>query len=364
MNSEDSRNLILAIVLSGLVIFGWNILFPPPKHEPPLPDQYSQNGSPVPLTPLSDRVLPREEALTSAPRIHLDAPGLAGSLNLQGGRIDDVVLKGFRETLKPHSPEVTLFSPDASPNPYWVETGFVAEDKALSLPDKTALWTADRDKLTPTHPVTLRFDNHAGLVFTKTVAVDDQYMFTVTDGVENKSGKPVSLHPFALILRHGTPKLDGTSVHQGFVAYADGAEQRATYTGISKEVDGRKDMHTLGGWFGFTDRYWASAIIPEQAQSLDAHFAVSGPVGHEDYQTDFIAPALIVAPGARAQTSVHVFSGALDVATIDFMSIGWAFPSWICWWIGGGFIFSPSPCFISLILYISLWGILVWPFSS
>ena len=226
-------------------------------------------------------------------------------------------LKGYRDTIDPNSPNVVLFSPADSAEPYWAETGFVTPDKSVKTPSRTTRWTSADGELTPGHPVTLTYDNGEGLLFSRAIAVDDKFMFTVTDKVENKGDKPVSLRPYALILRRGAPKPSGASVHEGFVAYVDGSEQKETYAGIDKATDKLKPLKGVGGWFGFTDRYWASAIVPGPSEPVEARFSAAGPSAREDYQTDFVAAPIDVAPGASASHQTHIFAGALEVSTID-----------------------------------------------
>ena len=328
MNSEDTRNIILFVVLSALILIGWSFLFPP-KVRPqltqtapiaagtasPAAGAAAPPGGAVPASLPSAQSRP--EALAAAPRVKIDTPAVAGSINLQGGLIDDLVLKAYRQTIDPKSPEVALFSPEGSAEPYWAETGFVTPDKAIKTPTRTTQWTADAETLTPGHPVTLTFDNGEGLVFTRKIAIDDKYMLTIDDAVANKTDKAVSLRPYGLVIKRGAPKASGYSVHEGFVAYSDGAEVKDTYAGIDKETDKLKPMKTTGGWFGFSDRYWASAIIPVQTAPVEARFSASGALPKEDYQADFVAPALDVAANDSATQQTHVFAGALEVATID-----------------------------------------------
>jgi YidC/Oxa1 family membrane protein insertase len=328
MKSEETRNLILAIVLSAIVLIGWNYFFAPRPHPGPASQPVAAgtatpaaNSAAAPQTAVAaaETVKPRVEALAASPRVKLDAPGVGGSINLEGGQIDDVFFKGYRETIDPKSPNVVLFSPAGAAEPYWAETGFVTADKSVKTPNRQTLWTSGGGELTPEHPVTLTYDNGEGLVFTREIAVDDRYMFTVSDKVENKGAKPVSLRPYALILRRGTPPVSGYSVlHEGFVGViGDGSVQEVTYAKIVKETDQAQAMKGAGGWLGFTDKYWASAIIPDPKQEIEARFSASGPPTRLDYQSDFVAPAVDVAPGASASEQTRVFAGAKVVSVID-----------------------------------------------
>ena len=167
--------------------------------------------------------------------------------------------------------------------------------------------------------MTLTWDNGAGLKFKRVIAVDDKYMFTVRDSVENDGAEPASLRPYALILRRGKPNVAGYAVlHEGFVGViGDGSVQEITYASIEKETGRVRELKGDGGWLGFTDKYWGSAIIPDQAEPIDARFSASGTAQPEDYQTDFVGPAIAVAPGATGSATARVFAGAKEVSTID-----------------------------------------------
>jgi YidC/Oxa1 family membrane protein insertase len=307
MNSADQRNLILAIVLSALVLIGWNFfLAPKPKLEPAADvsastTQGAVNGASAPQIGIGDAAArSRPDALASTQRVTLDTPSLGGSIALTGGLIDDVTLKDYQETIDPKSPNITLFSPAGSPDPYWAETGFVTDAKDVKTPNRSTVWTADNSTLGVGKPVTLTW-------------------FTVTDSVENTGTTPVSLRPYGLILRRGKPAVGGYSVlHEGFVGViGNGSVQEITYPGIEKETNKTREIKGVGGWLGFTDKYWASAIIPEQTEDVDARFSASGPAVREDYQTDFVGAPLAVAAGATAKAVSHVFAGAKEVATIN-----------------------------------------------
>ncbi|HLH48305.1 MAG TPA: membrane protein insertase YidC [Roseiarcus sp.] len=337
MNSEDSRNLILAIALSILVLIGWNYFYGAPllqkeRHPqstaqttaPPKPGAApSTPGAAAPLggqAAAAAKPETRPQALAATKRVIIDTPSLGGSINLTGGLIDDLILKHYRETTDPHSPNIALFSPQGAPEPYWAETGFVPnEGSGVKFPTRDTVWQADSDKLTPEKPVTLTYDNGAGLIFRHVIAVDDKYMFTIKDSVENKGGEAVTLHPYALILRRGTPQVSGYSVlHEGFVGViGNSSVQEITYSGIEKETHRERELKGDGGWLGFTDKYWASAIIPDQSAPVDAHFAASGTTAPIDYQTDYLMNGRSVAPGATSEVTSHVFAGAKEVATID-----------------------------------------------
>ena len=334
MNSEDTRNLILAIVLSVLVLIGWNYFYAPQlqkdhvaamtpaQHQATAPGAApAANGASAPQVEAPSDTSPktRAEALALSPRVTIDTSALGGSIALKGGLIDDLELKAYHETIDPKSPNITLFSPPGGPAPYWAESGFVTDAKGVKTPNRSTLWNADAPTLGVGKPVTLTWDNGAGLIFRRIIAVDERYMFTITDSVENSGAQPVSLRPYALILRRGKPEVGGYSVlHEGLVGVVgDSSVQEITYPGIEKEAGEVRELKGDGGWLGFTDKYWASAIIPGQSEPVDARFSASGTAQPVDYQTDFLGPPSEVAPGGSFAGVTHVFAGAKEVATID-----------------------------------------------
>jgi YidC/Oxa1 family membrane protein insertase len=343
MKSEDTRNLFLAIALSVLVMAAWQYFYAGPlyqrEHQAQMeanqantasPNEAQPSAAPTALPPGAPAVAtppgapaataPQtvSAALAASPRVVIDTPSVGGSIDLKGGKIDDIILKDYHETVDPKSPNVRLFSPPGAPDAYWAETGFVSRAGAKT-PGLDAVWTPDRQTLTPTQPVTLTWDNGAGLVFKRVVAVDDKYMFTIVDSVANSGSAPATVQPYALVLRHGRPTVGGYSVlHEGFVGViGDGGVQQVTYANIEKATGKVNAFKGDGGWLGFTDKYWGSAVIPMQSAPIDARFSASGTVQPVDYQADFLGNEQSVAPGATVETTTRVFAGAKEVSTID-----------------------------------------------
>jgi YidC/Oxa1 family membrane protein insertase len=340
MKSEESRNLILAIGLSVLVLIGWNYFYGAPLLQKEKQSQTLANNAAAPtavvpgaapgaggasapqMAPASGTTFAtRAEAIASTRRVPIDTHSLGGSIDLTGGLLDDLTLKAYRETIDPNSPNITLFAPQGGPEPYWAETGFVPDAGAnIKIPGRETVWTADGDVLTAEKPLNLTWDNGEGLIFHRQIAVDDQYMFTIHNSVENKTSAAVVLHPYALILRRGKPKVSGYAVlHEGFVGViGDSGVQEITYPNIEKEPHDTRTLKGDGGWLGFTDKYWASAIIPDQTAPIEARFSGSGVSQQpEDYQTDYLNAPLTIAPGSSGEAMARVFAGAKEVATID-----------------------------------------------
>ncbi|MGH6817304.1 MAG: membrane protein insertase YidC [Methylovirgula sp.] len=339
--SEDNRNLYLAIALSILVIIGWNYFYAAPQMQQQRqtqaqlqrPSAAPHPASPAALPPPSPNAPPqggvaneglgaimtRAAAIKESPRIPLDSHALFGSIDLKGARIDDVSLKAYRETPNPHSPNIVLLSPMGSAAPYYAEVGFVNKPgQNLLLPTPQTVWSSDGKTLTSQTPVTLTYDNGQGLIFHRRIAVDDHYMFTISDSVENKSGAAVTLYPYALVSRHGKPKTSGYSMlHEGMVGIiGDSGVQEPTYDSILKEPMARKSFEGTGGWLGFTDKYWAAVVVPEQHVHFEGTFSATGTT-HKIYQAVSFTDPVTIAPGAKAETTNRVFAGAKEVQTLD-----------------------------------------------
>ena len=344
MNSEDTRNLFLAIALSVLVMAAWQYFYAGPlyqhQHQAQVQAQMQANSS-QPATEAQPSATPTapgasppgaaappgapsanapqtvSAALAASPRVTIDTPSIGGSIDLKGGKIDDIVLKDYRETVDPKSPNVRLFSPPGAPDAYWAETGFVSPAGGKT-PNLDTVWTADHQTLTPTQPVTLTWDNGAGLIFKRVIAVDDKYMFTITDSVVNSGSAPATVQPYGLVLRHGRPNVAGYSVlHEGFEGVIGDQEHAPTYASIDKATGKVESYKGDGGWLGFTDKYWGSAIIPDQTAPIEARYSATGTVQPVDYQADFLGKEQTVAPGATFETTTRLFAGAKEVSTID-----------------------------------------------
>jgi YidC/Oxa1 family membrane protein insertase len=353
--SDDNRNLLLALILSGLVLFAWQFFYAAPQVEqqrraqqaqpappqgaqpntvpgqPPSPSQVGGLNPPVPGTvpPAAPVAETREAALGRSPRVRIDTPGLFGSISLKGGRIDDVALKNYRETVDPRSPNIVLFSPAGSPNPYYAEFGWIGGQAAVPTPE--TVWTADGVTLTPERPVTLTFDNGQGLLFRRAISVDARSMFTVKDTVENRTAAPVSLGSYGLVTRQGKPTTLGFYVlHEGLIGYlGDQGLQEYTYDAVEKEgalngpTRGKTWKGVTGGFLGITDKYWAAAVVPDQARPYEGIFtATSGPAAAaggpaRTYQAIAVDDAQSLPGGGTIEATKRLFAGAKEVRTVD-----------------------------------------------
>src|SRR5690349_18021442 len=339
----DNKNTILAIVLSALVLLGWQYFFAAPqekarqeqlqaqqqKQNVPTPDQskpaqpqaQSQAQSQVPgqaAAPSSATLVDRRAALASSPRIPIATDTLQGTIALKGGRIDDLALLKFRETVDPKSPPIVLLSPSGTADPFYAEFGWAgAANSNVKLPTSETVWKQNGSgALGVGHPVTLTYDNGEGLEFRRTIAVDDKYLFTIKDEVTNKGAAPVSLSPYALISRHGTPQTLGYYIlHEGLIGVlGDSGLQEYTYKTIAEKKSVSFDV--TNGWLGITDKYWAAVLVPDTTAHLRARFS-TGTIGTvPTYQTDYLLDLQSVAPGATASVNTRLFAGAKEVAVV------------------------------------------------
>ena len=337
---NDSKNTILAIVLSGLVLLIWQYFFGLPylekqKQAQQPPQQQSQpvTGAPArpqepgsaaqlptaPVTGQPEHPLTRGEALGKSQRIEVDTPQIRGSIALTGGRIDDVSLKRYHETIDPNSPNIELLSPSGSPHPFYAEFGWLASPgSATKLPGSDTVWRQQGSGgLGVDRPVTLIWDNGEGLEFRRSISVDDKYLFSVRDEVINKGQAPVTLSPFALISRHGTPPTLGYYIlHEGLIGELGDKLEEVTY----KTIDDKKTMpfqDVSNGWLGFTDKYWAATLLPDISARLQASFT-AGTIGTlRTYQTAYVLDPQTPQPGGTAAVDARLFAGAKEVATID-----------------------------------------------
>ncbi len=333
MQSEQ-RNFILAIVLSGLILFGWSAVasywFPTAK--PAVTKVEGSKTAPLPAPGSPPAVVKQaakqshEQVIAASPRLPIRNVRVTGSLNLKGARIDDLVLSTYRETIAKNSPNVRLLSPQGAPQAYFASFDWMGA--GIVVPNADTVWTADKAELTPTSPVTLRWDNGQGQIFVLKIAVDDQYMFTVDQRIANTSAAPIVARPYAVVNRAEKPAdLDNWVAHIGPLMAINGAVNydidysylTATEVGFwdrifgTKAVPGVNSANGLGGWLGFGDKYWLTALAPQGAARIDAAFRA----GEGSFQADIMRSPVTVAPGRAASVVTNFFAGAKQINALD-----------------------------------------------
>jgi YidC/Oxa1 family membrane protein insertase len=341
---SEQNNTILAFALSALVLIVWwyFIDLPQQKHREELQRQaqtqtqttQAQQQTPPPAPSPGGPTLPganqqvppsgaaaqpkaREDVIAAAPRIAIQTPSITGSISLKGGRVDDVSLAQYHETVDPTSPAIVLLSPSGSPQPYYSEFGWKPVGAAVKTPGPDTVWTqVGNGSLTADRPVTLRYDNGEGLEFRRTISVDDKYLFTIRDEVVNSGTAAVTLQPYALVSRHGTPRTSGLSLlHEGMIGVmGDQGEQEITYKQIDEKKLQRFDV--TNAWMGFTDKYWAAALLPDTSARVQAEFSSDMVGATKTYQTGYLLDRQTIAPGSAGSADARLFAGAKEVSVV------------------------------------------------
>ncbi|MDA0951413.1 MAG: membrane protein insertase YidC [Proteobacteria bacterium] len=396
----EQKNVWIAMAIIVVMFFGWQVFYELPKVREQQEREVSQadiaaqqqEQAADAVLPSTDGTVPevatvqevqagsmtREQALQGSPRIRISTPALHGSIALNGARLDDLTLVRYHTTVEENSPEVVLLSPPGAQYAYFVDFGLLAQDEAVAVPGADALWeSTGGSNLAAGQPVTLTWDNGAGLVFHRTIAVDENYMFTVTQTVANTTGQDVTLLPYGLVGRHGVPPHQGQTftLNEGPIGVFSDTIDSATPADIDyrlKELDYADLLDepdpedtggmSQGGWLGFTDKFWLTALIPEQNETYKwSFFAKDRGTQAALYQADYLRPAITVPAGGEASVTDRLFAGAQVVSLLEnyeddggvpfFGRLVFSRADYI-----GGFYFITEPMFQALEFFKNLLG--------
>ncbi len=322
----DSKNFLLAMVLSMAIIFGAQYfgmpsLFPSSKPQQQVTTTTTQNQTAaVPGTTAAAAVADRATTIAASSRIAIDTPEVSGSINLQGAQFDDLHLKKYHETADDTSPTIVFLSPANTEGAYFAEQGFVpAVGQNVKLPDSKTLWVAAQGaKLGTDMPLVLTWDNGEGVLFRREISISNQYVFTVRQIVDNRTQNPISLLPYARVQRQGTPKVAGYfSFFEGLLGVQNDKLNEIHYSDVIKE-NGKVENTSRGGWLGFTDKYWATSLIPEQNREVKSTYQHIKQGERDAYQTDYVAvEPVVIAAGSTGLYEDHVYAGAKIVGTVE-----------------------------------------------
>ncbi|MDH5556987.1 MAG: membrane protein insertase YidC [Alphaproteobacteria bacterium] len=376
---NEQKNLVLAIVLSAIVFFGWQILVVNPQRQAieqsqQVTQQATQpTGTPAGEAPRTDSMDPvastgmeldpaegvagtqsRADALAKSGRVTINSPRLGGSIALTGAIVDDILLKDYREEVELDSPNITVLNPTGSNNAYIAKFGW-SRQKGVTVPQVDTVWTADRDVLTVDAPVTLSWANGEGLIFEQEFSIDRNFMISVTQRVRNRAQESVSLQTYGVIRRFGKPNILGFYLlHEGLLGIFDNSLTEVDYDEL--EEDGPVHKNAQGGWLGITDKYWLAAIIPAQEHTVDANFTMGENGGVKTYQADYVGPAIEARPGGVAETSGRLFVGAKELSLLDRYAEETNVPNFDLAVDFGWFYFLTKPMFITLDVLFGWWG--------
>jgi YidC/Oxa1 family membrane protein insertase len=329
---DQNKNLLLATALSFAVILIWFVLFPPPEQPAVDPNDPAVASAPLATTPQTatgDLPSETEAAVAPAedtPRIMIETPRVSGSISLLGGRIDQLSLKNYRVSQEPGADIVTVLSPIGKPNAYFALYGWApgAGVAPEDVPGANTMWQQEgSNTLSPETPVALLWENGKGLTFRRQIAIDANFMFTVTQSVENTGANSASMAPYGILARHGEPQglKNFFILHEGLIAMADGTLTETDYKDMPdfafNDREGARaevTQVTENGWIGFTDHYWMSTLIPAAGSPFKSVAKYDNQ--RDIYQTEAVLPTQTVAPGQTITAETRLFAGPKEWATI------------------------------------------------
>ena len=315
---ENQKNLFLAIVISMAIIFGFQLLVPQPEKAPISEEQtFEENSVELSIQNTNTQiVINRDEVISSSGRVIFDNGKIKGSINLEGGFIDDLVLEEFRETLDPTSNLIEFLNPLGSQDAYYLDTGWVSSDSTLELPNNKSIWKTDKTSMGVDDPVKLFWTNSQGITFEKIISLDENYLFNVDQRVINNSDRSFDLFPFGLSKRQGIPEMQNFFIlHEGPISITDGVLEEYDYDDLKEN---KKIKHTsIGGWIGITDKYWQTAIIPNQNEPIHQTYSYSFAENVDNFQTDIVGEKIAVSNGASISHNFKLFAGPKIVSVID-----------------------------------------------
>ena len=374
--TPENRNLIMAVALSMIVLLGWQIFVIQPEMEKEAAEQEriaaemaqsaataNDSGQPSASatsgTPAIINNTAPAKAVDTAKRIVIDAPLVRGSFSVRGARLDDVILTSYNETLDENSENIHFLKKISSDTPFFAEFGWSSSDSGQTMPSADSLWSADRDVLSPATPVTLTWDNGQGLQFTRRISINDDYLFVFEDSVTSTLPGDITLYPYGLVRRHGTPATTGMYIlHEGPLGVFDETLSEEDYDDLRDAGAAGIKMtpETAGGWVGITDKYWLAALLPTQAKNYN--FGFQSLAGNTDrYQVDFIDPnGLLLAAGGAITSESRLFAGAKKVALLDYYAEQLNIPNFDLAIDFGWFYFLTKPFFYAINWLFGLFG--------
>ena len=326
MNPE-TRNLVAAISLSMAVLIGYQLLFVEPKkdiaqNENIVKESDDSSNIPIPQN-LDNGIVASDTTETKSsnkpvPRISMISKEVSGSISLKGARIDDITLTQYKETLEPESELIKLLLKSNGDSPYFIEFGWSSPD-GIKVPNGKSLWKSSSNILSPDKKITLKWNNGENITFYQDISIDDSFMITVNQRVENNSNNSITLYPYGLIRRAGEPKtIDFFVLHEGPLGVFDGTLSEKSYGDLTEA--GKKGINIkpseTGGWIGLTDKYWLTALLPDQNEKYNFTYRKLNSNGGQ-YQTDFLGKAVTIPSNSKGEFLSRTFAGAKRLALFD-----------------------------------------------
>ncbi len=316
---SESKNLLLAAILSFAILFGWQYFYERPRLEQAQriaalkqKETATQKPAVAPLPPMT-----RQEAVNQGGRVHISTAQLHGSITLKGLRFDDLTLANYHTSIDKDSPEVSLLSPSNTTDAYFAEFGWLATDNTIIVPDASSVWTADKNTLHAGETVTLTWESPQGLRFTSAISLDEHYMFSVAQSVTNSSGQNVTLLPYGLLNRNWHADHHPFYIlHEGPIGVINNILTEEKYADL-KERHNKEFDESANGWVGITDKYWLTALVPDKSLVFKTNFSHSQKGEHDKFQVDYLGKGRAIAPGEKISLEHHFFAGAKKVSLLD-----------------------------------------------
>lgn len=369
---NESRNLLLAVGLSLLVLIGFNFFYDAPKK------QSNVSNTTTIVNAVAQNNIepkPRKDALEVSRRIKINSDTISGSLQLTGALIDDISLKNYHETADLNSPTIALLNPSNTKSPLYLFSGWKSSNNIGKLPDENTVWKVEGEaqELTPTQPLTMVWFNENGIKFERIIQLDDQYLFTITDKVANFSQQEINVQPFTQLHRSNPPKSSGFFIlHEGPIGVFDKRLFETSYEDLQKQMVERT---TTGGWLGFTDKYWLVSLIPDQKLPIKTSYS-STP--QENYLIQSTATSYSVQPGAIISYTYHLFAGPKVLRILDSYEEKYGFQRFDLAVDFGWFYFLTKPLFyvleflhqilgnlgLAILVLTVLFKIVLYPFAN
>ncbi|MFM7498891.1 MAG: membrane protein insertase YidC [Candidatus Fonsibacter sp.] len=318
----ENKNVLLAVILSTAILIGWSFYFENPEEaqrkraeiqgKTETQTSIQKPEAPQPSKANPAKSISRNEALKESDRVLIENKNLSGSISLRGALIDDIILKNYREALDPNSKSIVLLSPKKYEQGYFVESGWATTKSDIKVPDNNSLWQIkEGKKLTPNSPITLEWNSREGLIFSKKIEIDDKYLFKITETVRNDKNRAVDLFHYGQITKNAKPTTENFYIlHEGLIGVVDKNLKEETYSAVEKE---KKTYNGKSGWFGITDKYWMSAIIPESGKSFKSEYSYTN-----NYKANFIiSEPNTINPQKSTTGNIKIFIGAKEVYPID-----------------------------------------------
>ena len=358
---EEMKGIYWAVILSIAVIFATNYFFPrkpavtQSAPEAPVVENLSAKEEAQTTDSLPETPLEISEVIGQDTRIKIENAAVSGSIRIKGARFDELLLNKYKQTLEDKSADVELFAPAKTASPYYAEFGWLSQDGSIRTPGTDTLWTVKGRELTSQTPVTLEWNNGQGLTFIRRISLDDNYMFSIEQSVENNTGRNITLYPYGLISRIHNQETASSVVHEGLIGVVDNNLKEIKYKDLE---DGKKeDFKTTGGWAGFSDRYWFSAFVMNNAQKGTVKFSNTG---KDTYQADYVGAPVNIASGSVGTNTVKMFAGAKEIKLLDNYTKQFNIPKFDLAVDFGWYYFLTKPFFYILDFLYNFIGNMGW----